>query len=76
MYILMLTFIEDYVCSESSEERENGMGPDFIRYFDSEQNYKCPECGKVIRIAGWKREYPMGAFDSEEVNISLVDEDE
>lgn len=68
--------LEDYVCSESSEERENGMGPDFIRYFDSEQNYKCPECGKVIRIAGWKREYPMGAFDSEEVNISLVDEDE
>lgn len=68
--------LEDYVYSESSNERENGMGPDFVRYFDSEQSYECPDCGKVIRISGWKREYPMGAFDSENVDISLVDEDD
>ena len=57
--------------SESSDERENGMGPDFVRYFDSEQSYECQDCGKIIRISGWKREYPMGAFDSEDVDVAL-----
>lgn len=66
--------LEDYVYSEGGDEKENGMGPDFIKYFDSEQNYVCPGCGKVIRIFGWKREYPIGAFDSEDINISVVDE--
>lgn len=68
--------LEDYVYSESSYEKENGMGPDSVKYFDSEQNYECPECGKVIRISGWKREYPLGAFDSEEVDVSLEEDDE
>ncbi len=68
--------LEDYVYSESSDERENGMGPDFVRYFDSEKNYMCPHCGKSIKIYGWKREYPIGAFDSEQVDITLLDDDE
>lgn len=68
--------MEDYVYSESSDERENGMGPDFVRYFDSEQSYECPDCGKIIRISGWKREYPMGAFDSEDVDVALVEEND
>ena len=68
--------LEDYVYSESSYEKENGMGPDSVKYFDSEQSYECPECGKVIRISGWKREYPLGAFDSEEVDVSLEEDDE
>ena len=68
--------LEEYVYSESSDERENGMGPDFVRYFDSEKSYECPECGRIIRISGWKREYPMGSFDSEDVDISLVEDDD
>ena len=68
--------LDDYVYSESSDERENGMGPDFVRYFDSEQSYACPNCGKVIRISGWKREYPLGAFDSENLDVSLVEKDD
>lgn len=68
--------LEDYVYSESSDERENGMGPDFVRYFDSEQSYECPDCGKIICISGWKREYPMGAFDSEDVDVALVEEND
>lgn len=67
--------LEEYLWSESSDERENGMGPDFIKYFDSEDNYECPSCGKVIRISGWKREYPVGVFDSEEVDVSLLDDE-
>ena len=66
--------LEDYVYSESSDEKENGMGPDFVRYFDSEDNYKCPKCGKVIQISGWKREYPVGAFDSQDIDLSLIEE--
>ena len=66
---------EDYVYSESSYEKENGMGPDFVRYFDSEESYECPNCERTICISGWKREYPIGAFDSEEIDVSLVDEE-
>lgn len=65
--------LEDYVCSESSDEKENGMGPDFVRYFDTEDNYECPCCGKIINISGWKREYPLGAFDSEDICVELID---
>ncbi len=68
--------LEDYITGESSDEKENGMGPDFVRYFDTEENYECPDCGRIIRISGWKREYPMGAFDSEEVDVTLFDDDE
>lgn len=63
----------DYVVSESSNENENGMGPDLTKYFDSECCYKCPMCGKAIRISGWKREYPIGAFDSEDISVSVVE---
>lgn len=67
--------LEDYVYSESSNEKENGMGPDFVRYFDSERNYECPECSRIVQISGWKREYPIGAFDSEDVDISMIEDE-
>lgn len=46
------------------------------QFFDSEQSYECPDGGKIIRISGWKREYPMGAFDSEDVDVALVEEND
>lgn len=71
-----LVDLEDYIICDSSDESENGMGPDLVRYFDTEQNYECPNCDKIIRISGWKREYPIGAFDSEDVDITLLEDEE
>ena len=62
--------LDDYVFDQSSDEKENGMGPDIVYSFDSEDNYECAECGNLVRISGWIREYPIGAYDSESININ------
>ncbi len=67
--------LEDYMYDQSSYEKENGMGPDVVYSFNSEDSYKCPECGKTIQIEGWIREYPEGAYDSEDVNVIEGEED-
>ena len=68
--------LEDFVYDESSDERENGMGPDCVYSFDSEECLECLECGKVFRVDGWIREYPMGAYDSEKVHVETVEAEE
>lgn len=62
--------LENYVYDQSSDEKENGMGPDIVYSFDSEDNYECAKCGHLVRINGWIREYPIGSYDSESINIS------
>lgn len=61
--------LEDYIYDQCSDEKENGMGPDIVYSFSSEDGYECSDCGKVIRIEGWIREYPMGAYDSEDISV-------
>lgn len=68
--------LEDYLLGTNSYESENGMGPDCLFEFDSEENHECPECGRKVNIRGWIREYPMGAYDSEEINVDVIDEEE
>ncbi len=63
----------DYLYDESSYENENGMGPDMVYSFDSEDNYECSCCCKRFRVSGWIREYPLGAYDSEKINAELID---
>lgn len=67
--------LEDYMYDQSSYEKDNGMGPDVVYSFNSEDGYECPECGKLIQIEGWIREYPEGAYDSEDINIEEAEED-
>ena len=68
--------LEDYLWDETSnpDESDNCMGPDMVYSFDSEENYHCGYCGKLLRIEGWIREYPMGAYDSEDVNVEGIEE--
>ncbi len=66
--------LEDYLYDQSSEEKENGMGPDLVYSFNSEDSYECPECGNPVKIEGWIREYPIGAYDSESININKWEE--
>lgn len=65
--------LEDYLYDQSSDEKENGMGPDIVYNFNSEDNYECEKCGKVIQIEGWIREYPVGAYDSEDINLEELE---
>lgn len=68
--------LEDYLYDESSYEKENGMGPDIVYSFDSEENHECPFCWKKFRISGWIREYPSGAYDSEDIDVEPLDGEE
>jgi len=45
------------------------MGPEIVYSFDSDDIYECPKCGNSIHISGWIREYPIGAYDSEDIVV-------
>lgn len=65
--------LEDYVYDQSSDERENGMGPDIVYSFDTDEYFECPYCGRHFQVSGWIREYPMGAYDSEDIFVEALD---
>lgn len=69
--------LEDYETDVSSYDNEIGMGEDMVYSFDSEENIECPACQRKYRVSGWIREYPIGAYDSEDVIVvELPEEDE
>lgn len=57
---------EDYITDEISYERQ--MGPEIEHYFDCE-DYECISCGEMFHIHGCIHEYPVGAYDSEEIKV-------
>lgn len=61
--------LEDYVYDQSSNEKEYGMGLDIVYSFDSADSFECSNCGTIIHVEGWIREYPVGAYDSENIMI-------
>ena len=67
---------EDYLYDETSNESrfDDDMGPDVVYSFDTEESYECEDCGRVFRVEGWIREYPVGAYDSEQINVQIVEE--
>ena len=68
--------LEDYQTDQGSDERENGMGPDIVYSFDSEGSIECPSCCGAYRVSGWIREDPLGAYDSEDVDVTALTESE
>lgn len=68
--------LEDYETDVSSYDNEIGMGEDMVYSFDSEDNIECSACLRKYRVSGWIREYPIGAYDSEEVKVDKLSEDE
>ena len=52
------------------------MGEDMVYSFDSEDNIECPACGKKYQVSGWIREYPIGAYDSEDVVVTELPDEE
>lgn len=57
-------------CNVSSSERP--MGADTLYEFDTIANW-CSYCGKQFRLSGYIREYPVGALDSENIEINKLD---
>lgn len=53
-------------CNSSSEERQ--MGPEITYFFDWEY-CECVACQKKFRVHGYISEYPMGAYNYEEINV-------
>lgn len=68
--------LEDYLWDETSNESrfEDDMGPDIVYSFDTEDNCECKKCGRVFRVEGWIREYPIGAYDSEHIEVYLMED--
>lgn len=57
---------ENYITDELSYERQ--MGAEIEHVFDCE-DYECASCGKSFRVHGSIHEYPVGAYDSEEISV-------
>ena len=68
--------MEDYIADSSSFEKDSGMGPDLVHSFDTEYSCRCPYCDSIIRVSGWIREYPIGTYDSEDIDIDVVEDDD
>jgi len=65
--------LEDYLWDETANEShsEDDMGPDMVFSFESNDEFVCEDCGKIIQVSGWIREYPIGAYDSEDILVEL-----
>lgn len=68
--------LEDYLWDETSNESsfDDDMGSDIVYSFDTEDNCECEKCGKSFQIEGWIREYPIGAYDSEHIEVHLMED--
>ena len=65
--------LSDYEYDTSSYENENGMGPDCVYSFDSGEEIICDKCGAILNVSGWIREYPLGAYDSEDIDVDVIE---
>lgn len=55
-----------YLTNEMNYERQIGVE---IKYTFDCDAYKCSNCGEVFHVTGSIHEYPVGAYDSEHIEI-------
>lgn len=58
-------------CEAWSEERQ--MGEEITYSFDLEE-YECQVCGRAFHISGYICEYPVGAYNDEDINVKGYDD--
>lgn len=63
--------LSDFVYDTSYDENR-GMGTEIVYSFEEEE-HECPRCGKAYKISGWISEYPVGAFNYEDIKIEEID---
>lgn len=59
--------LEEYGTGEHSYERQ--MGPEIEHLFLCE-DYECGQCGELFTVSGSISEYPVGAYDSEHIEVT------
>ena len=59
--------LSDYGTGDYEAERQ--MGVEIQHCFDCE-DYECSECGHAFRVEGYINEYPVGAYNFEEINVT------
>lgn len=59
--------LSDYSTGDYISERQ--MGPEIQHSFNCE-DYECSVCGYTFRIEGYINEYPVGAYNFEEINVT------
>lgn len=62
---------EDVVDVTVGEDNDTTMGSDIVYNFNIDR-LPCPECGLDLRVYGYIREYPAGAYDSEYLKVLPV----
>lgn len=67
----VMDFADD--CDSFSEERQ--MGPQITYSFDWEDCY-CAACEKQFHVYGSIWEYPVGAYNYEDIKVEAIDEEE
>ena len=59
--------LSDYSTEDCTTERQ--MGSEIQHCFDCE-DYECIGCGHTFRVEGYINEYPVGAYNFEEINVT------
>ena len=59
--------LSDYSTGEYESDRQ--MGPEIRHCFECD-DYECTACGHTFRIEGYINEYPVGAYNFEEINVT------
>ena len=62
--------LADYSTDDCTTERQ--MGPETQHWFDCD-DAECVTCGRAFRVTGCITEYPLGAYDSEHIEIKEAD---
>ena len=67
--------LSDYKYDTSSCGKDDDRGFGCVHHFDSGEKIVCGKCGVIINVSGWIREYPLGVFDSEHIEVDTIEED-
>lgn len=65
--------LEDYIFWQSSDEYRMGMD-NFFEANSEPDSFTCGYCRKPFGVRGWFREYPLGAYDSSELETFMEEE--
>lgn len=61
--------LSDYSMGDYETERQ--MGAEIHHCFDCD-DYECVGCGQTFRVEGYINEYPVGAYNFEEINVTEI----
>ena len=67
-------FAVDFSEYSTEQESEGAMGCRCEHVFDTDE-VECPSCGRAIHVSGVISEYPLGAYEYEQINVEEGEND-